>query len=356
MNNESLTLRQTFFLLALFLTGNLVVNYGAKSLPTGWLAFLLLAALSVPLMHLYTAAAENCTPWDIFPSAMGKWVGGVMNLLYCAFALLIAGDAVRGFSDFIVVNDLNSAGSVGNTALLLTITAMLLLCSLETAGKVAWILQPLIAFLMVISLSITLSGTDLKQALPLFSEGQEEFWGGVAISLARTLLPAVFPIFTISGAVHRHWRKSACAAGIVVCLFLAIMSLRDTLVLGFPMMSLFRFPDYVAANTYHHSEVLVSTAFVLSQPFRVALCLRYVQECLVHWRPAFQKWYPLALSLAAGGASLLDLEALPHSWRVGANITSAVLLIFPPAITILIRKKRQRQLWLQKSAAFEKLT
>lgn len=344
MESEGLKLRQGYFILALFLTGNLAVNYGAKSLPTGWLVFLLLGALSIPLLLLYTAAAEQHTAWEIFPAALGKGVGSLLTLLYCAFALLVAGDTVRGFSDFIVVNDLNSAGTAGNSALLLTVSVLLLLCSMETVGKAAWLIQPTLALLMAVSLGLTLYGTDLHQVLPLFSEGMEEFWSGAAISLARTLLPAVFPIFTISGAIGRPWRKSACAAGVTICLFLALISLRDTLVLGFPMMSLFRFPDYIAATTHRHSEALVAAAFVLSQPFRVALCLRYVQECLAHWWPDGRHWYPLGLAGIAALTSLLDLEALPHVWRVATNIGAVVLLVLPPLAVLWVRRRRLRKL------------
>lgn len=343
MENEGLTARQVFFMLTLFLTGNLVVNHGAKTLPTGWLAFLALAAAAAPLLLLYAAAAENCTAWEIFPAAFGKAAGGVMTALYCAFALLLAGDAVRTFSDFIVINDLNNAGPVGNSTILLAVSVLLLLCSMETIGKAAWLTQPLIALLMLVSLGLTLSGARLERALPLFAEGGERLLEGTAVSLARTLLPAVFPVFTVGGTVRGPWKKSAWRAGLVICLFLAVMSLRDTLVLGYPLMSVFRFPDYMAANTFHHSEVLVSTAFVLSQPFRVALCLRYVQECLVHWRPQGRFWYPAALAAAAGGLSCMDLQALPRSWRLPASGAAAAVLILPPLLALLLRRAKRRR-------------
>ena len=73
-------------------------------------------------------------------------------LEYCILAILLAGDAIRLFANFIVINDLNDAGAWGNSALL-TITVLLLLyCDLESQGKAAWVLSPISAFLLLICL------------------------------------------------------------------------------------------------------------------------------------------------------------------------------------------------------------
>ena len=116
--SSKITQRQCFFLLFLFFIGNLVTASGAKRKPTGWLIFLLLALLSLPVLYLFTRAAKNRSAGSIFIDAFGKPVGITITVMDCILAVLLAGDAMRLFADFIVINDLNDAGAWGNTALL----------------------------------------------------------------------------------------------------------------------------------------------------------------------------------------------------------------------------------------------
>ena len=53
MERETITGRQGTFLLILFFLGNLVTASGLKSIHSGWLLFLLLGLLTVPLFRLY---------------------------------------------------------------------------------------------------------------------------------------------------------------------------------------------------------------------------------------------------------------------------------------------------------------
>lgn len=343
MERETITGRQGTFLLILFFLGNLVTASGLKSIHSGWLLFLLLGLLTVPLFRLYLRAAGRRQPGMLFVEPLGAKVGGVLTALYCALAILLAGDAIRLFADFIVVNDLNDAGAWGNSALL-TITVLLLLYSdLQSLGKAAWVLSPLSVGLLLLSLGITASKMDLYRLLPLLDDDSMSLARGVVGSLGGVLAPAFYPIVSLSGSAPVSWRKNIYTAGIVSCLFLALLSLRDSAVVGYPTAGMFRFPFFASAAITRHSEILISAVFVVTQPFRTALCLRYVQACLTWWKPRWKPWYPpvlLGLSIISGALSWSSEQV---RWRTGGELVVLLLLLAGPIAVIIADKVRKQK-------------
>lgn len=343
MERDTISGRKGYFLLSMFLLGDLVTAAGAKSIRGGWLLFLLLGLVSVPLFFLYLKACDRRQPGMLFIEPLGYKFGGVLTVLYCVLAILLAGDAIRLFADFIVINDLNDAGAWGNSALL-TISVLLLLYSdLKSLGKAAWVLYPLSVLFLLLSLALTASKMDLSRLLPLLDDDGVTILRGVSGSIGGLLAPTFFPIASLSGAAEPSWRKNVCVAGVSVCVLLALLCLRDSAVVGYPTAGMFRFPFFASASVTRHSEILISAVFVMSQPFRTALCLRYVQACLTWWKPRWKLWYPpvlLALSVISG---VLSWSSEQVRWRTGGEIAViAVLLAGPVAVLIAekVRKKR----------------
>lgn len=343
MERDTITGRQGYFLLSLFLLGNLVTASGAKSIHSGWLLFLALALVSIPLFWLYLKASGRRQPGMIFIEPLGTKIGGALTALYCVLAILLAGDAIRLFADFIVINDLNDAGAWGNTALL-TITVLLLLYNdLESLGKAAWVLLPLSVLLLLVSLALTVAKMDLQRILPLFDDEGLTLLRGFSGSLGGLLAPAFFPIATLSGCAPVSWRKSVCAAGITVCILLALLALRDSAVVGYPTAGMFRFPFFASASITRHSEILISAVFVLSQPFRTALCLRYVQACLTWWKPRWKLWYPpvlLAMSIISGALSWSSEQV---RWRTGGELAVILTLLVGPVAVVVADRVRNNK-------------
>ena len=343
MGREQLTARQSFFLLFLFMLGNLVTATGAKGMQAGWLLFLGLALLSVPLLLLYLKAAQQQSAGKVFITSLGKTVGGFITGIYCILAVLLAGDAIRLFADFIFINDLNDAGAWGNTVLLTLTVLFLLFCSIESLGKAAWAVQPITVGFLVLSLILTVGKVDLQRLLPVFAEDANLLARGSIGSFSAILAASFFPIFALSGSAPKNWRKSVLASGVTICILMSLITLRDAAVLGYPAVSMFRFPSFAAANILRHSEILISAVFVLSQPFRTALCLRYAQACLNDWLPRWSRWYPPVLLTLAVISGTLSWSSEQVRWRtVGESILTILLIAGPLAVVIVERIKEQR--------------
>ena len=315
MEHDRITPRQAYFLLALFLLGNFLTATGAKGKPTGWLSFVLMALLATPMLRMTLSLAGRDPAVEILTQSLGRGPGTAATVLLCLIAVFLAGDALSAFAGFIVANDLNNAGAVGNT-LLLSGACLLLVCCGGTLGRMAWLIQPWTVLLLLGSLALTAPYTKLESLLPLFTEGTAHFARATAVSFLTFFAPAVFLVFSLGGKVAGKWTGSAAGAGVLICILLALLTGRNAAVLGERAVQLFRFPSYVAANTSRHGEVLLSVVFVLVQPFRAAIFLRFVRECLVSWRPQGRGWYPFVLTALAAALCLTGWSRLESEWRV----------------------------------------
>ena len=316
MEHDRITPRQAYFLLALFLLGNFLTATGAKGKPTGWLSFVLMALLATPMLRMTLSLAGRDPAVEILTQSLGRGPGTAATVLLCLIAVFLAGDALSAFAGFIVANDLNNAGAVGNTLLLSGACLLLVCCGGGTLGRMAWLIQPWTVLLLLGSLALTAPYTKLESLLPLFTEGTAHFARATAVSFLTFFAPAVFLVFSLGGKVAGKWTGSAAGAGVLICILLALLTGRNAAVLGERAVQLFRFPSYVAANTSRHGEVLLSVVFVLVQPFREAIFLRFVRECLVSWRPQGRGWYPFVLTALAAALCLTGWSRLESEWRV----------------------------------------
>lgn len=338
MDRDELTARQCYFLLFLFLLGNLVTAAGVKGTQTGWLLFLLLGLVLLPVYALFHKAVGDRPAGEIFVKNLGKVPGMALTALYCILAVLMAGDAMRLFADFIVINDLNDAGAWGNTALLTLAVLLMLLCSLRSLGKAAWAVQPLSVFLLLLSVAVTVKKAEFHRLLPLFSESPQLLARSTVSSFATMITASYFPIVTLKTSCSKAKQLATYAAGVSACALLALLSLRDAAVLGYPAIEMFRFPMFAAAATTRHSQILISSVFVLVQPFRAALCLRYAQTCLECWLPRFGRWYPpILLSLAVLSGSL-SWSSEQVRWRTPGEIGVSLLLLAGPLAVVIVQQ------------------
>ncbi len=342
MERDGITGRQGFFLLFLFLLGNLVTAAGAKGIQSGWIVLLGCAGLALPVLTLFLRASGGRPAGQVFPEALGPRLGTAVTAIYCGIALLMAGDSMRLFADFIVINDLNDAGAWGNTALLALVVLLLLFCDLRGLGKAAWAIQPLVTALLLGSLLLTCSTMDPAMLLPLFDLDAGTCCRGIVGTLGSTLMPALFPVLLLNESAPTGWKRQVRAAGVGALVLLALLTLRDGAVLGFPLAEMFRFPGFAAAGRLRHSELLISAAFVLSQPFRTALLLRYVQDCLTVWRPAWRRGCPPVLLLLAAVSGVLSWSSEQVHWRTGGEAVIGLLLLAGPAAAVLAERRRRR--------------
>ena len=154
---------------------------------------------------------------------------------------------------------------------------------------------------------------DFGAILPIAEDGSKQIAKGVFTSIGFQVAPLVFLIF--STARHSSTKKveKAAAYGLLcACFLLMLAHLRNILILGYPSVSLFRFPNYVAltqinmGDLFQGMEIVMTQAFLLCQPIKSAMCLRFVQQMLTEFFPKTKPMWPIALPLLAGFLTFLN--------------------------------------------------
>ena len=158
----------------------------------------------------------------------------------------------------------------------------------------------------------------------MIEKGPELLQAG-AKEMLRFLPPVIYPLLAVSERGRVPVKKAALLAGPAAFLLLAVLHIRNIAVLGYPTVTIFRYPAYVAAGIRRHSEALVSSSFALCQVFFAAACLQFVTDRLEN--RVFRK--------PAAGAAASCLAAFAVSF-IPDGIGESLRLIFGAAVLLLL--------------------
>lgn len=313
-----------FFLVTVFYLQGFLRAGAADRLAMGWMVWLALGALSVLITALILHLAGNMTGQMLFPDILGRQAGALASATLSVYGAVLAAGAIRSFADFMIVNELNAAGRLGN-AILIGCAAFVLLGRNATLFRTAWMFQPLITGALLLSVCFTLPHARLENLPPLMIEKGPELLQAGAKEMLRFLPPVIYPLLAVSGRGRGSVKKAALLAGPAAFLLLAVLHIRNIAVLGYPTVTIFRYPAYVAAGIRRHSEALVSSSFALCQVFFAAACLQFVTDRLEN--RVFRK--------PAAGAAASCLAAFAVSF-IPDGIGESLRLIFGAAVLLLL--------------------
>ncbi|MBR4303919.1 MAG: GerAB/ArcD/ProY family transporter [Clostridia bacterium] len=312
---KELTSRQLAFLAAIILFGRLSL-IGESSVGRDiWLVFIIVPLLGLPLVRMYSMLRidnEKGTK-DLFRLALGRIPGAVAVILLILVAIIIASSGVTLFTVFI------SSTPVENNLLLPSIIVMCITISLlmsvseGTLGRSSMVTFPMIALLLVVSFAASIKHMDFGAILPVAEYGYTEIAKGILTSIGFQVAPLVFLIFSTARCSSAKKVGRAVSFGLLcACALLMLAHLRNVLILGYPSVSLFRFPNYIAltqinmGDLFQGMEIVMTQAFLLCQPIKSAMCLRFASQMLTEYFPKTKMVWPIALPLLAGALTLLN--------------------------------------------------
>ena len=267
---KELTSRQLAFLAAIILFGRLSL-IGESSVGRDiWLVFIIVPLLGLPLVRMYSMLRidnEKGTK-DLFRLALGRIPGAVAVILLILVAIIIASSGVTLFTVFI------SSTPVENNLLLPSIIVMCITISLlmsvseGTLGRSSMVTFPMIALLLVVSFAASIKHMDFGAILPVAEYGYTEIAKGVLTSIGFQVAPLVFLIFSTARCSSAKKVGRAVSFGLLcACALLMLAHLRNVLILGYPSVSLFRFPNYIALTQINMGDLFQGMEIVMTQAF-----------------------------------------------------------------------------------------
>ncbi|MBQ2865374.1 MAG: GerAB/ArcD/ProY family transporter [Clostridia bacterium] len=353
---KELSSRQLAFLAAIILFGRLSLIGESAVGRDIWMVFLIVPLLGLPLVRMYSMIRieSHHSMREVFRLSLGKVIGTVAAVMLILAAVIIASSGVTLFTIFISSTPVENNLLVPSIIVMCITISLLMIVSEGTLGRSSTITFPLIALLLIISFIASIPHMDLGAVLPVAEFGYREVAKGVFTSIGFQVAPLVFLIFSTARCSSSKKVSRAVSIGLLcACALLTLAHLRNVLILGYPSVSLFRFPNYVAltqinmGDLFQGMEIVMTQAFLLCQPIKSAMCLRFVSRMLTEYFPKTCMVWPIALPLLAGGLTLLNYGdaydlIISNSYLRAAISFTLIGIPFIMLLSLTFRKKLRK--------------
>ena len=347
---KELTPRQITCVCALIIFGRLSFIGESAVGRDIWMVFLLVPLLGIPLLSIYSTLRVNRNTTDIFYFSLGKTLGKIAITLLSIVAIIIAASGITVFTVFISSTPVENSLTLPSIILMSVTIGILLYVSEGTLGRSSVLIFPFVSVLSIISFVFAIRHFDFGAILPILEDGRNKLYEGISTSVGLQIAPIIFLVLSTSTSTKPSKLRKALISGLILsCILLAIAHIRNLLILGYPSISIFRFPNYISltqvkmGGLFQGMEIIITQAFLLCLPIKSAVCLRFIQRILTENMPKSKRLSPIILPLIAGTLSLLNYgdsyDKIISSIYFKIGLSSIMIFIpFIMAFSLLIRK------------------
>ncbi|WP_411675774.1 GerAB/ArcD/ProY family transporter [Caproicibacter sp.] len=238
MNKTDISEKQMKSTIALFLMGSSVISSGSNSAKQDtWIAVLVAVALMIPVTWVYSGILRLYPGQNFYRNvlrAMGRPVGLAVCVLYLFYLLLLGGQVLRTFSEFMHLVNLTQTPLIGISAAMVAVAVYLLSNRLYVLTRIGKFVLPVLYFTIILTVLLSFRDMDLSNLKPVLQSKPSDFLKGVvtAFTLPYGELVVCLPMFGVSGRIEKIF--PTLIKGIFLGFgFLYAAVLRNILVLGY---------------------------------------------------------------------------------------------------------------------------
>ncbi len=284
MNKEIISDRQGVNLLILFIFGStLVMGTAGKAKNNVWIAILIALILSIPVLLMYAQILYRYPGknlYDILEEVFGKVLGKIFSLPFIWFFIHLGALVLRNFGEFMNTVALPETPKIVPIIIFSLICVLGVKSGIETIAKCCGYFIIFIFFLIILLYLLTLGNMDMQNLLPIMGDGFKPVLQGAfgAFSFPFGELVVFLVIFDSLGShktISKVYIKGLIIGGVIV----AILAMRNIMVLGAETAGAVYFPSYTAisrvniGNFLQRLEISVSIVFLLSGFIKICICL-----------------------------------------------------------------------------------
>ena len=282
--DQPLTRRQAIAILLMFNFGSSVVmGVSTGVAQDSWISLILAVVYAVPVLLMYGRIIALNPGEGLFDAAqrlLGKFFGKLATLIMSWYALHLGALVLRNFSEFIQVTALQETPQLAVASIMTLIVCMLAGMGGKALGKWAIATAPVVLFIVILTVVLSLNVMTLQHVLPLFEHSPaaiaKDAFQAFSFPFAETVLfLGIADLIRPSDRPTGIYMSSLFISGFV----LLIIILRNLVVLGAAVVSVEYFPSYTAARIIDLGEFLsriegsISVNFILAGVTKIALCL-----------------------------------------------------------------------------------
>lgn len=284
MQKNTLSGRQLACITAIYIIGSssVIGNNGMAKKDT-WIALLLAAAVSVPLILLYAGLVKlypGQTMFDMLYIALGKRVGWIVTLLTTAYCFQLGVMVLRDFPEFVHATALQKTPIVILALLISLVCAYLVKLGVRSFGKAGILFMWIVGIVAILTFFLLISNMRLKHIRPVLATPIPTIALNTAKLLSTPFGETVLLLCLYSNIKPGQSAKKPFVAGLLLGGgYLLLSILRNILVLGAENFSSLYFPSYSAVSTinigdfFQRVEVMVAGYLLICDILKVSIAM-----------------------------------------------------------------------------------
>lgn len=282
--DERMSAKQVVCMMVLFILGsNLITGGNMTAGQDAWASLLLGYIIAIPIVAIFAYFKKSVPDKDLFDLAylsFGKIGGSIITLIFSGYAIRLGGLVIRNFTEFIQVVSLPETPQYINAICFGLISLYTIKKGIEILARGATFVLPVVSITVIVLGLLSIKHMNIEYIKPILAQDFKVILKGamynVMFPFAETAVFIMF--FPLVDTKKSPTKLYLYAITFGTLLFLDVV-VRNTLVLGVPMMKSVYFPSYSAAGIINikdfisRIEVLVSGNFIVSGLVKITVCL-----------------------------------------------------------------------------------
>lgn len=349
MEKKVLSSGQVICMLGMFLLASGLITGGAfNAKQDSWISMILAILLCIPVVLMYSCLSKLCPGqnlYDLFYCYFGRIAGTLLSSLYVVYSIYLGTRVIRISTEFIQVTSFPETPQWFVGIFIAAICVWIMLHGIFLLGRVCAVILPLVLIVISVVILLSIKDMDLNYIRPIFEQDIALIWRGAIVALCYPLAETVLFI-SILPMLHSKVNPSKVYMwGLILGGgFLLLVILRNTLMIGIPLIEMLFFPSYAdisivnIGHSFGRIEAVVSANMTVCLVVKTCVCIYAAAEGIKRmYRPASGKWIciPLAAFMVIA-STFLFLETSQIFQFIDSYILYApILQIAIPALLLL---------------------
>lgn len=256
---------------------------GTEAGQDAWISLLLAIAGAIPVVLVY-ARVMRLFPekglFEIIEALFGKVIGKIFTVLICWYAIHLCSLVMKNFSEFIKLTAMPETPELPIMIMIALVAVYIVKSGVESLGKWALAVFPVICFVILLTVLMSLNKFDLSNLQPVFGHDLGTVASasvvGITFPFGETVL-----FLSIAGAIKRtdSPKKLYIYSVVISGVILIFVTIRNIGMLGVPLWKAEYFPSYAAVRIIHVADYLmriegsIAMNFVLTGITKITVCL-----------------------------------------------------------------------------------
>ncbi len=284
MSNESISTRQVFCIIVLFIFGSsLIMGVSIEAAQDTWIALLSVILLATPLVIIYARIIRLYPEKDFFEISellLGKIAGKIIIVLMTWYAIHLCALVLRNFSEFLQIHAMTETPQFPIMVSIILVVFYMVKSGIETMGKWSVFILPIIIMVVIFTTVTSIKKMDFTNIMPVMEHDIGTIATGafqiLTFPFAETVL---FLCLACAFKKKGNPYKTYISAILVGTLVLLIIFLRNTFLLGPAMINAVYFPSYSTVRIINIGEFFtriegsIAMNFILAGIMKMSVCL-----------------------------------------------------------------------------------